>query len=66
VAKCARLSQAGTAKGDNNVRCVISRIFVGVLSDGARTIGSEQIKGKPAPIAIYEYAPIRALRDHAL
>jgi hypothetical protein len=29
-----------------------------VLSDSASTIGSEQIKGVPAPIAIYEYAPI--------
>jgi hypothetical protein len=49
---------AGTAKGDNNVRCVISGTFAGVLSDGARAIGSEQIKGIPAPIAICEYAPI--------
>ena len=41
------------------VRCVISESVAGALSDRARVraIGSEQVKGISAPIAICEYAP---------
>jgi hypothetical protein len=41
-------------QGDNNVRCVISGSVAGELSDRVRAIGSEQVKGISAPIAICE------------
>ena len=52
----ARMEEAARA---HNVRCVISDIVAGALSDRARVraIGAEQVKGISAPIAICEYAP---------
>jgi hypothetical protein len=53
-------------QGNNNVRCVISGSVAGVLFDRVRAIGSEQLKGISAPIAICDDAPTWRLRYQAL
>jgi len=52
----ARMEEAARA---HDVRCVISESVAGALSDRARVraIGSQQVKGISAQIAICEYAP---------
>jgi adenylate cyclase len=51
----ARMEEAARS---HNVRCVISEIVAGALADRSRVrhIGTEQVKGISAPIAICEYA----------